>query len=198
MISTILFALFFVSVVALFVGWSLHRRIYHMSNRTIAEVVPFLREVKLPELGALIDPEDEKYLRLNLGEKEFRKAQRRRMLLLLEFLDSMSHNTSVLLEWARSDQRKSLESGEPEWEALCTELVKNCIRFRAGAFAIKWQIHRYLIKSVVLPVGVPDLSELRKFSGFDLLYSYVDLKVAARHLADAYGDTYPEQLVQAL
>ena len=89
---------------------ALYRRAYGFTNRTIVDVIPFLQEVNVEHLAELIDSAEERFLRSNLGEKEFRKAQLKRMRLLREYVNRMSHNTGVLLEWARSDRRKSWDS----------------------------------------------------------------------------------------
>jgi len=178
---------------------ALYRRAYGFTNRTIVDVIPFLQEVNVEHLAELIDSAEERFLRSNLGEKEFRKAQLKRMRLLREYVNRMSHNTAVLLEWARSDRRKSWDSGEKEWEELSEHLVKACLHFQAGAFTIRLALHRWMIKSVLLPsVSVPSIAILRKFETFDLFDAYGAMRLAAENLSAAYGDEFHQKLAQSL
>ena len=178
---------------------AVYRRAYGFSNRTIVDVIPFLQDVSVEQLAELIDSSDERFLRSNLGEKEFKKAQLKRMRLLREYVNRMAHNSAVLLEWARSDRRKSWDSGEKEWEELSEYLVKACLHFQAGAFTIRLALHRWMIKSVLLPaVSVPNIAILRRFETFDLFDAYEAMKLAAENLSAAYGDEFHQKLAQSL
>jgi hypothetical protein len=178
---------------------ALYRRISRFSDRDVHDVIPFVREIRLLELDELLNPHDENYLKLNLSPGQFRKVQRKRMRLLLEFVDCMSHNTAVLLDWGRTEQSRSQNSGDDDLKQLTNELIKACIEFRCGARAIQTQLHVWLIKTAIFPSAtVPYISVLRKFESFDLLNSYEALKAAASQLSLAFGADYADQIGNAL
>lgn len=174
---------------------AIYRRLFRFPDRDVRDVIPFVREIRLAELDDLLSSHDENYLRLNLTRSQFRKAQRKRMRLLLEFVDCMSHNTEVLLDWGRTEQNRNWTGANDDLKQLTAELIKACIEFRCGARAIQTQLHVWLIKTAFFPsASVPYISVLRKFESFDLLLSYQELKDAASHLSRAFGEDYAEQL----
>jgi hypothetical protein len=174
-------------------------RIYRFADRTLVDVIPYVRHVDLAVIRNLMDAADEYYLRLNLSETQFRKAQQRRMKLLLEQLGRMSHNSRILLEWGRNDWRKGYESNEKPWEDLSAELVHACLHFRMGAISIKLVILRWLMLSAILPwIKVGNISSLCRFDSFDLFTTYDKLRIAAENLSRAYGELLREKLVNML
>ncbi len=198
---THLFIVAFILAVPILVSLrALYLRISRVSDRDVHDVIPFVREIRLAELDELLSPRDENYLKLNLSPAQFRKIQRKRMRLLLEFVDCMSHNTSVLLDWGRTEQQRSRSGGgDYEVKQLTEELIKACIEFRCGARAIQTQLHLWLVKTAIFPTAsVPFISVLRKFESFDLLNSYQELKIAASHLSLTFGEDYADQLGQSL
>src|SRR5690348_3395554 len=68
-------------------------------ERTIEDVIPYLRATGLEELQALLDPAVETNFRLVLPRREFSQLQRKRIHLLRECLLRISHNARVLIEW---------------------------------------------------------------------------------------------------
>ena len=191
---------FFLGIAALLllVG-HLYRRIYRPRDRNIYDAIPFLLEVDCEELEKLLDPVSEQYLRSNLGEKKFRKAQQKRMQLLLELARRMNHNAAILLELGHHDREKGWRSKEEEWQALGEELVKASLEFRGGGIAIKFALHRWLIRSVVFPFGrAPSIASLRKFDSFNIFHSYQRMVDAALDLGQAYGEEVHQKLVVAL
>lgn len=174
-------------------------RIYRIPDRTLIDVVPYLRVVNLDAVRDLMDSTDEYYLRLNLSETQFRKAQHRRMALLLEQLGRMSYNSGILLEWARHDRQKSYESDEKPWEESSEDLVKACVHFRMGAFSIQLVVHLWMIRSALWPWRrMANISSLRQFDTFDLFTAYESLRVAAENLSRAYGEPLHQKLVEVL
>lgn len=177
----------------------LYRRAYAFSDRNVHDVIPFVREIRLQELEELLDPRDENYLRLNMTKSQFRAAQQKRMRLLLEFVRSMSHNTSILLEWGRTEQERSWNSANRDLNELTTELIKTSIEFRCGARAIQTQLHVWLFKMAIFSrAEAPSISVLRKIDTFDLVGTYALLKNAATRLSEAFGETYSALMNHAL
>ena len=69
----------FLAILLLRLLYQLYKRIFKYSDRTIDDVAPLLREVKLDQLEELVDQQQEDLLRLNLGAKQFRQNQKKRV-----------------------------------------------------------------------------------------------------------------------
>jgi hypothetical protein len=88
-----------VLAIPLFAGLMLvYRRIYRFTRRPPGQVIAYLRAVDLKEVKHLLDPVAEQYLRMNLTKEQFRKEQRNRMWLTLEYLGRLSHNALIMAE----------------------------------------------------------------------------------------------------
>lgn len=175
------------------------RLVYRSGYRTIFDTIPFLIEVDYDQLDALLDEIDEKNLREHLGKREFRKAQQKRMKLLLALLRWMAANAHFLVELGRNDERRGVRAGEPEWRQLGAELVHTATKFWEGAFFIRLKVHAWLIKSVFLPFSeTANISSLRRLGDFDLFEGYQKMVDAALNLGQAYGDDIHQRLVDAL
>jgi len=199
MMSAIITGFIVLLFVVLLLAGKLRSRVYGFSDRNIYDAIPFLQQVDYDQLEALVDSASEQCLRANLGEEKFKNAQQKRMRLLLELVRRMDENARVLLELGKADRERGWKYNQPEWKTLGEELVTASLGFRAGAVAIKFALHRWLIRSVVFPFGrVPAISSLRKFDGFDLFESYQRMVNAALDLGEAYGDDVHKKLVVAL
>lgn len=194
----ILFAAFAILLLRLL--FQLYKRIFRYADRTIDDVAPMLREVKLGDLSELLDSHQEEMLRLNLSEQQFRKTQKKRVRRLLEHLERMTHNTGIIWEWARYERKRSWVAGDKDHEQLTEDLIHTCIEVVGGSRAIQLQLRLWLLKNAGLP-KMPELSlaSLRGIEAFDLLDSYDQLRGIALALSTMiYGDAYFEQLGTAL
>ena len=190
----------FLAILLLRLLYQLYKRIFKYSDRTIDDVAPLLREVKLDQLEELVDQPQEDLLRLNLSAKQFRQNQKKRVRRMLEYIACMTHNTGIVWEWARYERKRGWIAGDTDHQQLSDEVIHTCIQVVGGARAIQLQLHLWLIKDAMLP-RMPELSlaSLRKIETFDLLESYDHLRGAALALSQMiYGDTYFDQLLQAL
>ena len=190
----------FLAILLLRLLYQLYKRIFKYSGRTIDDVAPLLREVKLDQLEELVDQQQEDLLRLNLSAKQFRQNQKKRVRRMLEYVACMTHNTGIVWEWARYERKRGWIAGDTDHQQLSDEVIHTCIQVVGGARAIQLQLHLWLIKNAILP-RMPELSlaSLRKIETFDLLESYDHLRGAALALSQMiYGDTYFDQLLQAL
>jgi hypothetical protein len=187
------------AIVAATVTRVFRRLVYRSGYRTIFDTIPFLIEVDYDQLEALLDEMEEKNLRAHLGKREFRKAQQKRMKLLLVLLRWMAANAQFLVELGRNDERRGVRAGEPEWRQLGAELTGTATKFWEGAFFVRLTVHVWLIKSVFLPFSeTANLSSLRNPGGFDLFEGYQKMVDAALNLGQAYGDDIHQKLVEAL
>lgn len=188
-----------IAVPLLFVISAVHRRVYRSINRTIFDAIPFLTDVDYDQLEGLLDAMDEQNLRDHLGRRDFRKAQQKRMRLLLELLRRMVANARVLVELGESDQKRGWRAGQPEWVQLGSELAEAATKFWGGAASIQLWLHERLIISVLFPLAeTRNISPVRSYGSFDLFDCYQKMVDAALNLGQAYGDDIHQKLVRAL
>ena len=194
----ILFAAFAILLLRLL--FQLYKRIFRYADRTIDDVAPMLREVKLDHVSELLDSDEEELLRLNLSEQQFRKAQKKRVRRMLEYLERMTHNTGIFWEWARYERKRSWVAGDKDHEQLTEDLIRTCIEVVGGSRAIQLQLRLWLLRNAVLPkMPALSLASLRRIEAFDLLESYDQLRGITLALSTMiYGDSYCEQLAKAL
>jgi len=181
-------ALFLVAVAGLFILESLYRWIYRFPDRTEKQIIAYLRGVDLEQLKDLLNLADEGYLRLNLSAAEFRKEQRHRIAVALEYYGRMAHNSRLIQQWANTEMRKSAMTRNREAARASRELNNSCIEFRAHALITRMKLHAWLFRIKALPfIAVPFLAEARRSDSFDLVYSYERIKQEAEKLSRACG-----------
>ena len=190
------------ALVAIFLcrlGYFIYRRVRLPDNCTLQEALPFLRPVDRDEVEQLVDGTGEHFLRLNLGELQFRREQRKRVLRMLEQAGRMAHNAGYLREWARRERSTAWTNSDEELKASSERLICSCIQVRGGARAIQTAIHLWLIKSRVYPpAGALYLSALRKIDSFDLILSYEGMADAAMELSQPAAPGLQEALAERL
>jgi hypothetical protein len=189
-----------VAAVLLFVGLVLlYRRIYRFTRRPPGQVIAYLRAVDPEEVGSLLDPVVEQYLRLNLSKEQFRKEQRNRMWLALEYIGRLSHNALIMAEWGyyelkRTRRTRSAADHEPSMELLSTS-----VQVRMCGFVLRATINVWLVRVALLPfLAPPSVAKLIDAGSTDLLEFYQTMTEAAIQLSQAYGDLHHEKMVQAL
>ena len=70
----------------------LRRFIYGFSERTLRDVIPFLRRVILEDLQNLFHPEVEDHIRATSSKRQFRRMQWKRVILALQYLKDLGEN----------------------------------------------------------------------------------------------------------
>ena len=71
--------------------------------------------------------------------------------------------------------------------------------FRYGARAVQLQLHLWFFRMKFFPARpAPMLSRARQVDGFDLLFAYQSIRIAAEYLSQAYGDDCFEDLAEVL
>jgi hypothetical protein len=196
----ILFTILFLSaVIGLFVFEGLRQWIYGFPVRTEREIIAYLREVELENLKNMLNLADEGYLRLNLSPTEFRKEQRHRIAVTLEYYGRMSHNSLLVQQWANAELRKSALTRNREVTRTSTELHNACIEFRVHALMTRVRLNVWLFRIKALPfISIPFLAEARRIESFDLVYSYERIKQAAEKLSRACGSSHHGLLAQGM
>jgi len=180
-------------------AWFLYRQAHFPADRTLEEVIPFLRPVYREEVEELTDPAGEEMLRLNLGERQFAKEQKRRMGRLLEQVQRMAHNAGFLREWARRERRTAWSLGDEQRKTASDRLVAACIEVRGGACAIQVALHVWRTKAAIYPPArALWLSSLRKIVSFDVVFSYERMAEAAMELGLSAAENFQQALEQRL
>ncbi len=194
MITGLLIALMFLLPVVVWV-----RRLYRLDKKTFSDAVPYLRRDNPEQLEELLNDVLEASLLLNLGHRQFRKEQLKRIRLAQEFIAQRAHNASILQEWGSTEQERTRTTLDKEVRSAARALIDACIEYRISVLWIRIQLQMWYMKLVFLPrVQPPQIARLRQIDSFDLLGSYVDIKKAAEQLAAACGGDYQQRLTQVL
>lgn len=192
-------ALFLVAVVGLFIFEALYQWIYRFPDRTERQIIAYLRGVDLEGLKELLNLADEGYLRLNLSPAEFRKEQRHRIAVALEYYGRMAHNSRLVQQWSNTEMRKSALTRNRELARASRELNDFCIEFRMHALMTRIRLHAWLFRTKALPfISIPFLAEARRIDSFDLVYSYERIKREAARLSRACGGNCHGELAQGM
>ena len=177
----------------------LHRRIYRFTHRPPDQVIAYLRVVEPGEVRHLLDPVAEEYLRLNLTKQQFRKEQRHRLWLALEFLRRMAHNALVMAEWGSYELKRSHRTLNEEDREGSLELLAAAVHVRLCGFLLRTRIHAWLVRMALLPfLPPPSVAKLANVGSTDLLEFYDKMRLTASRLSQSYGDGYHEKMVEAL
>ena len=189
-----------VAAVVLFVGLVLlYRRIYRFTHRPPGQVIDYLRAVDLEEVAHLLDPVAEQYLRLNLTKEQFRKEQRHRMWLALEYLGRLSHNGLIMAEWGNYELKRIRRTRSVQGREAALELLSSSVQVRMCGFVLRSTIHAWLVRMAVLPfLAPPSVEKLIDAGSTDLLEFYQTMKCAAVQISQSYGDLYCQKMAQAL
>ena len=189
-----------VLAILLFAGLMLvYRRIYRFTRRPPGQVTAYLRAVSLEEVGNLLDPLVEQYLRLNLTKEQFRKEQRNRMWLALEYLGRLSHNALVIAEWGYYELRRTQRTRIAADRELSTKLLNASVQVRMCSFVLRATINVWLVRVALLPfLRPPSVAKLIDAGSTDLLEFYQTMRNAAAQLSQSYGDAYHQEMVEAL
>ena len=189
-----------VVAVLLFVGLVLlYRRIYRFTRRPPGQVIAYLRAVDPEEVGHLLDPVAELYLRLNLTKEQFRKEQRNRMWLALEYIGRLSHNALIMAEWGYYELKRTRRTLSAADRETSMELLSASVQVRMCSFVLRATINVWLVRMAVLPfLRPPSVAKLIDAGSTDLLEFYQTMRSAAAQLSQSYGDLYHEKMAEAL
>jgi hypothetical protein len=167
---------------------------FHSPERTIDDVVDFLHPIDLDKVHALLDPAMEWSLRMNLGVVEFRRTQRRRMQLYVEFLQRMAHNAGIMVEYGNQEAEHFNEDAAKLARALQQEAVH--VRVYALISSYKVRLWLLLVSMSLLPA--PSLTGLRSICGIEGWENYRRLKSAAATLFLVLRNDRCQELLQAM
>jgi hypothetical protein len=169
---------------------------FHFPNRTVDDVIGYLRPIDLDAAKQLTDPMAESSLRSGLSPREFRALQHKRIYLYCEVLKRMSHNAGILVDWAN----REAENENKQIVALARRVQEDAIQVRAYALAASFKLRFWLAIRLhswqMLPA--PNLVDTTESAGISGLESYDRLKTAASALYLELRSSHFEELLQAL
>jgi hypothetical protein len=158
-------------VYMLYCAWSRFPR----RDVDVDDVVPFLYPVDISLAESLLDPAAEFEFRWQMGPRQFRQAQRKRMRMLLEVTRRMAHNSKVLVKYA--DVEKN--SPDPHRASLAGKLQEKAIEVRLYSLLAGIKLRLWLLLRSEILAPNKELSRLRIAGEIDGLQTYNALKVAA-------------------
>lgn len=176
----------------------LYRKIYWVGDRTAEEVLPYLRPLELEQVNDLFNAATERYLRLNLTPRQFRRAQRNRVILTLEYIRRVSHNALILQQWGIYEMGRA-RAANPESGHLSVGLIDASVHCRMSSFVVRLRLHTWLFRLALLPFASPPSFEtLIQFGIDELLDFYAKMRIAAAELGHYYGEVHQNKLVEFL
>lgn len=188
--------IYFLAAAVIFI---IKRFIYGFSERTLRDVIPFLRHLILEDLQNLLHPEVEDHIRATSSKRHFRSMQWKRVRLALQYLGDLGENAAVFHAWAKYERKLSIRFPDPDRKRASIELLTACVQSRFCATRMRVTLHCWLIRMAFLPfLPLPSFRKLEQMGSFDVFTLYEQMKNAAGELSMAYGEDFYEELLQAL
>jgi hypothetical protein len=196
----IVFSHFIVYVIsAAFVLLLIRRYVYGFSERTLRDVIPFLRRLVLEDLHNLLHPDVEDHIRTTFSQKQFKRTQWKRIRLTLQYLGDLGENAAIFYAWGKYERKLSIRFPDPERKRASVELITACVQSRFCVFRMKLTLHCWLIRMAFLPfLAPPTFKKLELRGSFDVFVFYDQVKKAAGELSMAYGQRFYDELLQVL
>jgi len=141
-----------------------------------------LRAIDLAGLQTLLDPGEEKFFRSRLNRNAFHNWQRKRLLVVAEYLSRMEHNALVLLHWANLEAQFEIARGSlPQREVSAQAVVEAATRFRVYCWYanVKLRLWMTVRLDLLFMLPAPSLSSLRQIGGINAFSAYERLREAA-------------------
>lgn len=173
---------------------------FRFPPQNLADVTGFVRSVDRLEVEDLASDMIEENLRSSLPRDRFKVEQRKRVLLLFEYLRRMSFNAWVLLAWAYREQLR-IEKAESPGDIvprLIEEVLAAGTSFRIHSLIIlaRLSIQIFLNRLRIAPLPRP--GRLLRIARTDALSIYRELTDAATKLAACDGPDASNRLTAAL
>jgi hypothetical protein len=184
---------------AVFVVALMRRYVYGFSERTLRDVIPFLRRLVLEDLLNLLHPDVEDHIRTTASRQQFKRTQWKRIKLTLQYLGDLGENAAMFYAWGKYERKLSIRFPDPERKRASVELITACVQSRFCVFRMKLTLHCWLIRMAFLPfLAPPTFKDLERRGSFDVFVFYEQVKKAAGELSMAYGQRFYDELFQAL
>jgi hypothetical protein len=177
----------------------MRRFIYGFSERTLRDVIPFIRRLALEDLQNLLHPEVEDHIRATASAKHFKRTQWKRIRLTLQYLGDLGENASIFHAWGKYERKLSIRFPDKERKTAAVELITACVQSRFCVFRLRLTLHCWLIRMAFLPfLPPPSFKELEQKGSFDIFVVYEQVKKAAGDLSIAYGQNFYDELFHVL
>jgi hypothetical protein len=184
---------------AVFVVALMRRYVYSFSERTLRDVIPFIRRLVLEDLQNLLHPDVEDHIRTTASKQQFKRTQWKRIKLTLQYLGDLGDNAAIFYAWGKYERKLSIRFPDPERKRASVELITACLQSRFCVFRMRLTLHCWLIRMAFLPfLAPPTFKELERRGSFDVFVLYEQVKKAAGELSMAYGQRFYDELFQAL
>jgi hypothetical protein len=184
---------------AVFVVALMRRYVYSFSERTLRDVIPFIRRLVLEDLQNLLHPDVEDHIRTTASRQQFKRTQWKRIKLTLQYLGDLGENAAIFYAWGKYERKLSIRFPDPERKRASVELITACLQSRFCVFRMRLTLHCWLIRMAFLPfLAPPTFKELERRGSFDVFVLYEQVKKAAGELSMAYGQRFYDELFQAL
>ncbi|MGB9120318.1 MAG: hypothetical protein WCE73_06850, partial [Candidatus Angelobacter sp.] len=177
----------------------LRRFIYGFSERTLRDVVAFIRHLALEDLQNLLHPEVEDHLRRTISQHQFKRTQWKRIRLTLQYLRDLGENAATLYAWGKHERKLSIRFPDPERKRASVDLITASVQLRFCSFRMRVTLHCWLTRMAFLPfLAPPSFRRLERNGSFDVFLFYDQVKRAAGELSMAYGQRFYDELLQVL
>lgn len=169
---------------------------FHFPDRTHNDVVDFLQHIEMEKVEELLDPASEHQYRVNLSVHDFRRLQRKRVHLYIEFLKRMLHNAGVLVDLGN----RQAEHKYTDIATAARALQQEAVTVRVYALLTLLKLRFWLLIRLDSWFMLPALSlcDAKETCGIRGLESYDRLKTAASILFVELQSNRLEELIQAL
>ena len=169
----------------------LYRRIYVVGDRTADQVLPAISPLGPMGVHELFSPVAERHLRARLSPQEFRRAQRYRMVLAIEYVRRISHNAWVLQQWAIYEMRQARAAGRQEPRQLSADLIASSVKCRICSMILLSRLNCLRFRTALIRTGGPSFDGLIRFGTTDIVALYISMRVAASLLSRRCGEGKP-------
>jgi hypothetical protein len=177
----------------------LRRFIYGFSERTLRDVIAFIRRLVLEDLQNLLHPEVEDHLRTTISQHQFKRTQWKRIRLTLQYLRDLGENAATLYAWGKYERKLSIRFPDPERKRASVDLITASVQLRFCAFRMRVTLHCWLIRMAFLPfLAPPSFRRLERNGSLDVFLFYDQVRRAAGELSMAYGQRFYDELLQVL
>jgi hypothetical protein len=168
--------------------------------QNLNDVISLVRSIDRRELEDLSSEIIEGNLRTSLPPDRFRVEQRKRALLLFEYLRRMSFNAWVLLAWAYREQRRIEMSGNSGdiVPNLTEEVLATGTAFRVYSLAALAKLSTQILLNRLRIAPVPRPAHVTRSGRTDALRMYRDLAAASMNLAALAGTEAKNRFASAL
>lgn len=175
-----------------------YRRIYLVGDRTAEQVIPAISPLGAMGVHELFSRAAEQCLRANLTPDQFRRAQRHRILLALEYMRRISHNSLVLQQWALYEMARARATVDRRQSHLSLDLIAASVKCRILSSMFSTRLNWWRVRLALLPFDSPGFDALIKFGSTDIVDFYRTMRSAAADLARGCEGIHRNTLAELL